>query len=218
VWVDGRCSWMGPEWKKDLRYRYNSLVTNVFLKNEALGLELCCSDVVDIDLNVYIKKIEVTNLKGKERQVRLFFSHDFHLYGNDIGETAYFDPRTRSIIHYKANRYFLINCSAAEKCGVDYYACGDKEVPGREGTWKDAEDGELSGNQISWGSADSAIGIWLQLPSGGKAEAFYWVAAGTLYHEVAQDADRTDQKYVELLESMGPKRIQILWRSAQNGH
>ncbi|MDH5377841.1 MAG: glycoside hydrolase family 15 protein [Gammaproteobacteria bacterium] len=69
---------------------------------------------------------------------------------------------------------------------MDYYACGDKEVPGREGTWKDAEDGELSGNQISWGSADSAIGIWLQLPSGGKAEAFYWVAAGTLYHEVAQ--------------------------------
>ena len=184
--MDGRCSWTGPEWKKDLRYHDNSLVTNVFLKNEALGLELCCSDVVDIDLNVYIKKIEVTNLEEKERQVRLFFSHDFHLYGNDIGETAYFDPRTRSIIHYKANRYFLINCSVAEKCGVDYYACGDKEVPGREGTWKDAEDGELSGNPISWGSADSTIGIWLQLPSGGKAEAFYWVAAGTLYHEVAQ--------------------------------
>jgi len=186
VWVDGRCSWTGPEWKKDLRYHDNSLVTNVFLKNEALGLELCCSDVVDIDLNVYIKKIEVTNLEEKERQVRLFFSHDFHLYGNDIGDTAYFDPRSRSIIHYKVNRYFLIGCSTAEKYGVDYYACGDKEVPGREGTWKDAEDGELSGNPISWGSADSTIGIWLQLPSGGKAEAFYWVAAGTLYHEVAQ--------------------------------
>lgn len=186
VWVDGRCSWMGPEWKKDLRYHDNSLVTNVFLKNEALGLELCCSDVVDIDLNVYIKKIEVTNLEEKERQARLFFSHDFHLYGNDIGDTAYFDPRSRSIIHYKVNRYFLIGCSTAEKYGVDYYACGDKEVPGREGTWKDAEDGELSGNPISWGSADSTIGIWLQLPSGGKAEAFYWVAAGTLYHEVAQ--------------------------------
>jgi len=186
VWVDGRCSWMGPEWKKNLRYHHNTLATNVFLKNESLGLELCCSDVVDIDLNVYIKKIEVTNLNEKERQVRLFFSHDFHLYGNDIGDTAYFDPRTRSIVHYKANRYFLIGCSAAEKYGVDYYACGDKEVPGREGTWKDAEDGELSGNDISWGSADSTIGIWLQLPSGGKAEAFYWVAAGTHYNEVAQ--------------------------------
>ncbi len=186
VWVDGRCSWMGPEWVKDIRYHDNSLVTNVFLKNESVGLELRCHDVVDVDLNVYIKKVEVTNLQGNERQVRLFFSHDFHLYGNDIGDTAYFDPRTRSIIHYKANRYFLINCCGDGQCGVKYYACGDKEVLGREGTWKDAENGKLSGNQISWGSADSAIGIWLQLPSGGKAEAFYWIAAGTHYNEVAQ--------------------------------
>jgi glucoamylase len=186
VWVDGCFSWMGPEWEKDLRYHDDSLVTNVFLKSETLGLELRCSDVVDIDLNVYIKKVEVINLKGKERQVRLFFCHDFHLYGNDIGDTAYFDPRTQSIIHYKANRYFLINCCKSEKCGVEHYACGDKEVPGREGIWKDAEDGELGGNQISWGSADSAIGIWLHLHPGGKAAANYWIAAGTRYNEVAQ--------------------------------
>ncbi|MEC4676537.1 MAG: glycoside hydrolase family 15 protein [Nitrospirota bacterium] len=186
VWVDGRCSWMGPEWEKDLRYHDNSLVTNVFLKNESLDLELHCHDVVDVDLNVYIKKIEVKNLQGKERQVRLFFCHDFHLYGNDIGDTAYFDPRTRSIIHYKANRYFLINCCKSEKCGVNHYACGDKEVPGREGIWRDAEDGELSGNQLSWGSADSAIGIWLHLPPEGREECFYWIAAGTHYNEVAQ--------------------------------
>ncbi|UCH79758.1 MAG: glycoside hydrolase family 15 protein [Nitrospiraceae bacterium] len=186
VWVDGRCSWMGPDWEKDLRYHDDSLVTDVLLKNEPLGLELRCHDVVDVDLNVYIKKVEVKNLQDNERQVRLFFCHDFYLYGYDIGDTAYFDPRPRSIIHYKANRYFLINCSKSGRDGVHHYACGDKEVPGREGIWKDAEDGELSGNQISWGSADSAIGIWLHVPPGGEAEAHYWIAAGTHYNEVAQ--------------------------------
>ncbi len=186
VWVDGRCSWMGPEWEKDLRYRDDSLVTNVVLKNKSLALELHCHDVVDVDLNVYIKKIEVKNLQGYERQVRLFFCHDFRLYGNSIGDTAYFDPRTDTIIHYKAKRYFLINCSKSGKYGVSHYACGDKEVPGREGIWRDAEDGELSGNQISWGSADSAIGIWLLLPPEGKEECFYWIAAGKHYDEVAQ--------------------------------
>jgi len=185
VWVDGRISWMGPEWEKDLRYHDDSLVTDVFLKNESLGLLLRCHDVVDVDLNIYIKKIEVENLQDNERQVRLFFCHDFYLYGYDIGDTAYFDPRPRSIIHYKANRYFLINCCKSGKYGVNHYACGDKEVPGREGIWKDAEDGELSGNQISWGSADSAIGIWLHVPPGGKASAYYWIAAGTHYDEVA---------------------------------
>ena len=186
VWVDGRCSWMGPEWEKDLRYHDDSLVTDVFLKNESLGLVLRCHDMVDVDLNVYIKKIEIKNLQDNERQVRLFFCHDFHLYGYDIGDTAYFDPRPRSIIHYKANRYFLINCWKSREHGVNHYACGDKEVPGREGIWKDAEDGKLSGNQISWGSADSAVGIWMHVSPGGEATAYYWIAAGTHYNEVAQ--------------------------------
>jgi GH15 family glucan-1,4-alpha-glucosidase len=30
VWVDGRFSWMGQEWEKDLRYHDDSLVTNVW--------------------------------------------------------------------------------------------------------------------------------------------------------------------------------------------
>ncbi|NOZ25413.1 MAG: glycoside hydrolase family 15 protein [Nitrospirae bacterium] len=185
VWVDGRCSWIGPEWEKDLRYHDNSLVTLVSLKNESLGLELRCHDTVDADSDVYIKKIEVTDTMKKERRIRLFFCHDFHLYGNDIGDTAYFDPRTRAIIHYKANRYFLICCSGAGRHGVEHYSCGDKEMPGREGTWRDAEDGELSGNPISWGSADSTVGIWLDLAPGGKATAYYWIAAGTNYRDVA---------------------------------
>ena len=171
---------------KDLRYHDNSLVTNVFLKNEALGLELRCFDTVDFDLNVYLKKVEVTDLGGKERQVRLFFTQDFHLYGNDIGDTAYFDPRTGALLHYKANRYFLINCCTASKQGADGYACGVKEMAGRQGSWKDAEDGELSGNPIAWGSADSTIGIRLHLTPSGRAAAFYWMAAGTHYNEVTQ--------------------------------
>ena len=186
VWVDERCSWMGPEWEKDLRYHDDSLTTNVYLKNEVLGLELNCTDVVDIDSNTFIRKIKVTNLKDEERQVRLFFSHDFHLYGNDIGDTAYFDPRTDSIIHYKAKRYFLINSCISETCGVDHYACSNKKESAKPEAWKDAEDGGLSGNPISWGSVNSAIGIWLNLPSSGEATAFYWIVAGTNHKEVAQ--------------------------------
>jgi len=200
---------MGREWEKDLRYRDDSLVTDVSLKNESMGLELCCHDAVDVDLNVFIKRIEVKNLQNNERDVRLFFCHDFHLYGNDIGDTAYFDPRTRSIIHYKANRYFLINCRKSGKYGVNHYACCDKEGPEREEIWKDAEDGILNGNQISWGSADSAIGIWLDVPPGGKAEAFYWIAAGTHYNEVAQlNRDIIEKTPDELI-----KRTSAYWEA-----
>ena len=207
VWVDGRCSWMGPEWEKELRYQDNSLVTDVFLKNESLGLELRCHDLVDVDLNVYIKEIEVINLQGSERQVRLFFSHDFNLNSYSIGDTAYFDPRTSSIIHYKANRYFLINCSESGKSGVNHYACCDKEGPDREEIWNNAERGILNGNQIAWGSADSAIGIWLNVPAGGNTKAFYWIAAGTHYNDVAQlNREVIEKKPDELI-----RRTSLYW-------
>ncbi|MFC1591626.1 glycoside hydrolase family 15 protein [Thermodesulfobacteriota bacterium] len=186
VWADGQYSWMGPEWEKDLRYHNDSLVTDVFLKNETMRLELRCSDVVDLDLNIYLKKIEVTNLQDKPRHLRIFLSHDFCLYGNDIGGTAYFDPRSCSIIHYKIRRYFLISCWAQDQWGMKHFTCGRKGEPGSLATGKEAESGELSGEPSAWGSPHSTIGIWLDVPAYGKATTYYWIAAGMTYPEVAK--------------------------------
>ena len=186
IWVDGEFSWMGAEWKRDLRYHDESLVTDVSLKNETLGLELRCSDVVDLDLNVYIKKVEVLNLEDKPRQVRLFFNHDFSLYGNDVGGTAYFDPRSCSIIHYKIHRYFLISCWANDQWGVNHFACGRRKPSGGLETVEEIENGELSGEPSAWGSPHSTIGIWLELSANGKTDAYYWIAAGLTYPEVAK--------------------------------
>lgn len=199
VWANGQYSRMGPDWQKDLRYRDNSLVTAVVLRNEALGLELRCSDVVDLDLNVYIKKIEVANLTDKAGQVRLFFSHEFNLYGNDIGGTAYFDPRSCSIIHYKTHRYFLISCQARGQWGVKHYACGRREAPENLETLKRMENGELSGDPSAWGSPHSTVGIWLELPAKGTADAYYWMAAGTTYAEVSKLNLEVHQKTPEEL-------------------
>jgi GH15 family glucan-1,4-alpha-glucosidase len=184
VWVDGDFSWMGPEWKKELRYRDDSLVTDVLLTHEKLGIALRCHDAVDIQLDVYVRQIEVTDLTGRARDVRLFFSHDFHLYGHEIGDTAYYDPRTESIIHYKVQRYFLASCCADDKRVADYFSCGVKDAPG--GSWKDAEDGELVGSPIAWGYAESTVGVQLSLPAGGRRTAYHWLAAGTRYEKVAE--------------------------------
>lgn len=186
VWADGQYSWMGPEWEKDLRYQNESLVTEVLLKNEALGLELRCSDVVDFELNIYIKKIEISNLQDKRRRVRLFFSHNFKLYGNNIGGTAYFDPRSCSIIHYKNHRYFLMSCWAHDQWGVQHFACGKKDVSGGLENVQEIENGELSGEASAWGSPHSTLGIWLELPAKGTTTAYYWIAAGMTYSEVAK--------------------------------
>ena len=177
VWADGAFSWMGPEWQKSLRYRNDSLVKDVLLTHEGLGLTLRCHDAVDAQLDVYAKQIEVTDLEGRPRDVRLFFSHDFHLYGHEIGDTAYFDPHTKSLIHYKVNRYFLANCCAEERTVADYFSCGVKDAPGKRSSWKDAEDGELVGSPIAWGFAESTVGVRMSLPAGGRRTAFHWLAS-----------------------------------------
>ncbi|CCQ72404.1 glycoside hydrolase family 15 protein [Magnetospira sp. QH-2] len=186
VRVEGHFSWMGPEWKKDLRYLDETLVTNVSLRNDDLGLELLCSDTVDMDLNIFVRKIEVVNLRKVARQVQLFFTHEFHLYGNDIGGTAYFDPRSHSIVHYKGHRYFLMSCRTHDQWGVKNFSCGRNGNGNRFDLDEDVGGFELDGNPSAWGSPNSTLGIQLDLPAGGQADAYYWMAAGTTYHEVAK--------------------------------
>src|SRR5574340_35361 len=149
LWVDGVWSAIGPEWQKELRYVPDTLVTEVKAKHERLGLELLCHDVVDFHEPIYLKKIIVRNVTEHPREARLFFSQDFHLSGTEVGDTAYYDPRLQAFVHYTGRRYFLINCCDTSKCGVEHFACGLKETQGLEGTWKDADDGSLSGNARS---------------------------------------------------------------------
>jgi GH15 family glucan-1,4-alpha-glucosidase len=184
IWVDGEFSWMGGEWQKTLKYKEDTLVTDVKARNDRLKIELQMYDTVDFHLNIFVKEIVVRNLEGRDREIRLFFNHDFHIYENDVGDTAYYDPDTRAIVHYKSQRYFLINCCDPTKCGVDHFATGIKEFNGAEGTWRDAEDGTLSGNPIAQGSVDSTLGINLFVKSHDENVAHYWIAAGMKYKEV----------------------------------
>lgn len=52
---------MGPEWRKELRYLPDTLVTEVTATHARLRVELVCHDAVDFHENVYLKKIIVKN-------------------------------------------------------------------------------------------------------------------------------------------------------------
>src|SRR6266576_3185913 len=185
VWTEGKFSWIGSDWQLDRRYAVDSMVTEVRARHEVLGIELLFHDAVDFYENVLVRHIGVTNLQDRAREIRLFFHHDFHIRGNEVGDTALYSPETQALIHYKDDRYFLINCAVGGEVGVRRYACGKKEIAGTEGTWRDAEDGELQGNPIAQGSVDSTLGLSVTVPARGSVEADYWMAAGRDFREVA---------------------------------
>jgi GH15 family glucan-1,4-alpha-glucosidase len=199
VWVDGDFSWVGPEWSIDLRYEPDTLVTRVSLHHRGLGLLLDCRDTVDFHENLYLREILVENLSPATREIRLFFTHDLAISGNSVGDTAAFDPDTGGVLHYKGARYFLANAGPGEGGAPLLFAVGQKGMNGREGTWRDAEDGILSGNPVAQGSVDSVVAVTLHLEGLGRGTASYWVAAGHNRQEVRRLNALVRHKGVERL-------------------
>lgn len=180
VWCEGALHWTDePPWQRTLEYLRDTLVTDVQLTNETLGLRLRCYDAVDADANVYLRKITVRNLREEPRQLKLFLHHDFALYGNGIGDTAMYEPHSRSVIHYKAKRFVLISCDA----GVEEYACGKSVTVGAEPSWL-TTDGKLSMSPIAQGAVESTIAIPLTVETKGTATVLYWMCAGRTHDEV----------------------------------
>jgi GH15 family glucan-1,4-alpha-glucosidase len=194
VRVAGVFAWVGPGWEKELRYESDTLVTRVSLYHRELALLLVCRDAVDFHENIYLREIEVENLHPEGREVQLFFGQDFSISGNSVGDTAAFDPQTGGVVHYKGARYFLANAACSGTEGLFQYAVGQKDQEGKEGTYRDAEDGLLSGNPIAQGSVDSVIAVALPLAGMARGRACYWLAAGTTWQEVRQLDARVKHK------------------------
>jgi glucoamylase len=184
--VNGIFKWLSNEWQISMNYLDDSLVTDVKIVNSELGISIAANDLVDFHENIYLKKMKVQNLTNQEKDVKIFMCHNFKIYGNDIGDTAAFRPEVNGLLHYKGERYFLINACSNKKCGVDQFATGKELQMGYEGTWKDAEDGILSGNPIAQGSVDSVIGIHLRLRPNESDSCFYWICAGKNWNEVSK--------------------------------
>jgi GH15 family glucan-1,4-alpha-glucosidase len=145
-------------------------------------LEIVSNDTVASHEDIFLRRVRVSNLRDTKREIRVFLHHDFRISESKIGDTAFYDPESFSLVHYKKNRYFLINTEPH----FDSFATGRKAFRDQEGTWRDAEDGELSGDAITEGSVDSTISLRFTLEARGSFEFFYWIAAGTSLAEVSQ--------------------------------
>ena len=209
VWADGRLAWIeDATWHRELRYKTDTLVTEVKLTNKELGLEIVCYDCVDFNDTVYFRKVLVKDLWNRPRDVRIFYHWDMSIGGSPVGDTANYDPATSGVVMYKDDMYFLFSACDQNKCGIDHWAIGTKRVGGAEGTWRDAEDGQLGRNAISQGSVDCTVGFNLTLEAGGEAYVISWLACGRSYTEVKQLNRRINESGPERMMA----RTEAYWR------
>ncbi|MGC8667447.1 MAG: glycoside hydrolase family 15 protein [Chthonomonadales bacterium] len=186
VWADGRFSWIhDPSWNTVPRYLPGTLATDAVAENRDLGITLTVNDCVHHWDDILLRRFLLENDTDVPRQVRLFLAHDFLIAETDIADTAFYNPFVDAMIHYKRDTYFLI-AARTEEGGIRQYAAGIKGFRGAEGTWRDAEDGELSMNPVAQGSVDSTISVWLTLAPRGCATAHAWICAGHTLDEAVR--------------------------------
>jgi glucoamylase len=197
VWVDGLFCWVAHQngWAIDRRFEPDTLVTHVTLRHEGIGLELLCSDCVDFHETVLMRRFRVRNLRPNPREVRLYFHHDFRISESDVGDTACYDPSNRTLVHYKGYRYFLANLSIDDRVGIESFAIGQKGQ-GKEGTWRDAEDGNLGMNPIAQGSVDSVVSGRLTTAGHGEKVLYYWLVCAKRWEGSWDGAREVNAKIV----------------------
>lgn len=191
VWLNDRLSWLDdPSWQQKLVYGHDSLVTNSVIENKELKIRLRCRDGVDFHENLLVRQITAENLDNHQREIRLFFCHDLSISGSTVGDSAYYEPKTGSLIHYKGKRWFMISLFRGWpgnwQPAMDQWAVGVNGINGLEGSWRDAEDGLLSGNPVAQGQVDSVAALHLTLEAQDQTTGWMTLAAGIDFAEVTR--------------------------------
>ncbi|HLN64000.1 MAG TPA: glycoside hydrolase family 15 protein [Symbiobacteriaceae bacterium] len=180
-WVDGAFAWLNdPGWHRTLAYRPGSLVTECVAEHARLGLKLTLRDAVYHRKNILLRHLRLVNRRQQPRDLRVFATFDYDVDGTDVGDTVFWDPSQSVMVHYKRDRWFLMGARGPQG-GVHQFATGRKRFQGAEGTWRDAEDGELEGHPISQGAVDSTISLLAPLGPGEETDLYLWTVCASDY-------------------------------------
>ncbi len=184
VWINGEISWLDDgSWEFTFSYPLYALIGHTLAKNDRLGILLEFDDVVDSHVSAFMRNVHIINLRPEAREVRLFM-HQAFVIGDSRSntDTAQYLPDAHAILHYRGRRAFII-AGMAEGQPFDQHSVGLFGIEGREGTYRDADDGELSFSNVEHGRVDSTIRFKLTIGAHSSTRAHYWIAAGTSMRE-----------------------------------
>lgn len=175
IFVDGAIHWVdGGDFTAKVVMNNESMRSDVEWISDKLGLKLTSCDCAYNEKNILVRHFEIENLFDYKRDIKIFFNQQFNISQTHTGNTAYYDPDDNVIIHYKGRRVFLFNVHA-DDIKITDYAVGLLGIEGKDGTYKDADDGVLSKNGIEHGQVDSTFSIEFELKDKSKKSFSYFM-------------------------------------------
>lgn len=190
VFVDGRMHWLDDSaWRVEVTYLPETLVGRTVAEHAGIGLRLTIVDFVYNETDIFVRKVRIENLTDRDRECKITFHNDLEVAGYTHGVTAMYYPRRNALIHYRGGRMFLFS-GLFDGRHMSDWSVGMTRYAGLEGTWKDAEDGRLSGNPIEHGRVDSAASFKIVLRPMSAHEGHWWtIAAPSMARAVAMNDD-----------------------------
>lgn len=178
VWVDGAFSWIGEDgWRTEVDFETEAMISDIHMFHDGFGIELVFNDFVDCDLNAFCRRITVQNHSENYHNIRLFMHQVFQISRAGRADTALFVPEENYILDYKGRCSLLVYGKNIDDTVYDQFSIGNYGIEGKEGTWRDAEDGELSNNAVEHGGVDSVLRFPCSLSGGANTQIDYWIVA-----------------------------------------
>jgi GH15 family glucan-1,4-alpha-glucosidase len=178
IWIDGRFSWVDDgSWQTIVDFEDDALISSVTMQSNDLQVEISFKDFVDPRTNVFCRRVTIKNQMGEVRDIRLFMHQVFQISNGGRADTALYEPHETYILDYKGRCILLMGGITDEGKLFDQFAVGNYGFEGKEGTFRDAEDGELSGSAVEHGGVDSVIRFQKQVAAHGTMQVDYWVIA-----------------------------------------
>ena len=178
VWIDGDFSWVDDDhWRVETDFESDALVSTIRMHHPRLDVELVFTDFVDTDFNAFCRRIMVINHSDDYHNILLFMHQAFQISRAGRADTALFVPDENYILDYKGRCSLLIYGQNIDGTRYDQFAIGNFGIEGKDGTFRDAEDGELSGNAVEHGGVDSVLRFTASLASGANTQIDYWIVA-----------------------------------------
>lgn len=178
VWVDGTFTWTDDgTWDISVDFRDDALISHVSMTHQELGIHIQTEDFVHPRHDTFCRRFVVTSLLSGRREVRVFYHQIFEISRDGRADTAMYVPDGHYIFDYKGRVCLLISGSDQDGNGFDQYAVGNYGIEGKEGTFRDAEDGQLSGSAVEHGGVDSVIRFERTLTEGESYSIDYWIIA-----------------------------------------
>lgn len=177
IWVDGQFAWLSDDsWERKVNFLDTALVSDISYRSDGLKIELHFEDFVDCHYDVFAREITVKNLDDNVRDFRIFFHQVFQISALGRADTVMYVPDGPYMLDYKGRSSILIYAESDDGTIFDQYAAGNAGIEGKAGTFKDAEDGELSNSPVEHGGVDSTIRVKLDLSSKEDRTVKYWLA------------------------------------------